>query len=100
VYTADGLAVIETVQVGDLVWAKDQASGITALKPITELFVTQAKPLYALTTQAADGKLETVEVTDNHPYWVMGTGWVSAVQSKSMSQKRYENWDWTKATGR
>jgi len=77
-YTANGLQAIETLQVGDFVWAKDQASGITELKPVTELFATQAKPLYALTTQAADGKLETVEVTDNHPYWVIGTGWVDS----------------------
>jgi RHS repeat-associated protein len=91
IYTANGLVAIELLRVGDKVWARDAATGETTLKPVTELFVTRAKPLYALTTQAADGTLETIEVTDNHPYWVIGTGWVdSGVLKPGMRIENFE----------
>ncbi|MCE3602208.1 HINT domain-containing protein [Massilia sp. P8910] len=40
--------------------------------------ITKAKPLYRLVTQDSRGVSESMEVTDNHPYWVRGKGWVDA----------------------
>jgi RHS repeat-associated protein len=78
IYTADGMKAIEQLKIGDMVWARDEKTGLTALKPVTQMFVTAAKPIFALVTQLADGSQETIEVTDNHPYWVIGQGWVDS----------------------
>ncbi len=91
IYTANGMVEIESIAVDDLVWARDEKSGETSLKPVTQLITTPVKPLYALTTQNSEGSTETVEVTDNHPYWVIGQGWVDSGQLQSGMQ--IENFD-------
>ncbi|GLR11230.1 hypothetical protein GCM10007907_00200 [Chitinimonas prasina] len=81
-YTENGPVAIEQLQVGQLVYARDEATGETQLKPITQLILTPGKSLYALVTQSATGQLDRMEVTDNHPYWVKGQGWVESAQLK------------------
>jgi len=73
---------VELVAVGDLVWSRNEATGETALKPVTQLFFTAAKPIYKLTTIAPDGGRETIEVTDNHPYYVIDQGWIDSGKLK------------------
>lgn len=80
IYTERGLIPIEEIQVGDLVWARDTKTGETALKPVTQLFYTPAKALYALVTVNELGMEERVEVTDNHPYFVIGHGWLDSIE--------------------
>lgn len=82
VETENGPVAIEQLQVGQLVYARDEATGETQLKPITQLILTPGKSLYALVTQSATGQLDRMEVTDNHPYWVKGQGWVESAQLK------------------
>ena len=89
IHTEFGPVSVELIAVGDLVWSRDEASGETALKPVTQLFFTAAKPIYQLTTIAPDGGRETVEVTDNHPYYVIGQGWVDS--GKLQPGMRIEN---------
>lgn len=43
---------------------------------------TQGKEIYRLTTRSQDKTLETVEVTNNHPYWVQGQGWIDFARLK------------------
>jgi len=50
------------------------------LKPVTELFITDPKPLYNLVLKDNAGVEETFIVTDNHPYWVVDKGWVDSAQ--------------------
>lgn len=76
--TEAGMIPIEEIKVGQLVYARNPDSGETKLKPVTQLMITQPKPLFKLTTRDVSGKLEAMEVTDNHPYWVEGQGWVDA----------------------
>lgn len=80
VATEFGMIRIEEIRVGQLVYARDPATGETKLKPVTQLMITKAKPLYVLVTEGVRGNLESMEVTDNHPYWVKDRGWIDAVQ--------------------
>ncbi len=82
VWTSEGPVAIETLSVGDSVYSRDPATGATALKAVTELFVTQGKPLYELVVEAMDGDRERIEVTDNHPFWVIGSGWTASIDLK------------------
>jgi RHS repeat-associated protein len=75
-----GEVAIETVEVGQLVYARDEKTGVTALKPVTAVMVTPGKPLYEVTTESKNGLIQRLEVTDNHPFWVKGKGWVDSAQ--------------------
>ncbi|MGB6228967.1 MAG: polymorphic toxin-type HINT domain-containing protein, partial [Litorimonas sp.] len=97
--TEDGLRPIETLEVGDLVWAKDDVTGDVALKPITHLIRPGARPIFELTTVAAEPALvasanslapfsgkttvSTFHVTDDHPWWVEDKGWLRTDQIAS-----------------
>lgn len=61
-----------------MVYARDPATGATRLKPVTEVMITEPKPLFVLTTKDGLGNRHRMEVTDNHPYWVKNQGWVDA----------------------
>ncbi|MDM5182312.1 polymorphic toxin-type HINT domain-containing protein, partial [Massilia sp. DJPM01] len=73
-----GTVAIEKIQVGQLVYARNPETGATELKPVTQLMITKSKPLYRLVTLDSRGVSESMEVTDNHPYWVRNKGWVDA----------------------
>jgi RHS repeat-associated protein len=91
--TEDGLRPIETLEVGDQVWAKDELSGNIALKPITDLirpgerqvFEIDASPIEPALSVAASELSATTPVSipmsrfdasDDHPWWVEGQGWL------------------------
>ncbi|WP_137936092.1 polymorphic toxin-type HINT domain-containing protein [Chitinivorax sp. B] len=83
VETEFGSQPIEQIKVGQRVYARDPQTGATALKPVTQLMTTQGKPLYQLVTRnLVTGAIEQMNVTDNHPYWVQGQGWVDAAALK------------------
>ena len=73
VATGDGAKVIEDVEVGDQVWARDLTTGESHLRTVVGLFSKQAE---RLVTVEVGG--ESVEVTPEHPFWVVGRGWVDA----------------------
>ncbi|UXI70358.1 RHS repeat-associated core domain-containing protein [Tahibacter amnicola] len=77
IWTEAGPVPIENVKVGQLVYARDPKTGETALKPVTQLINTKPKPLYQLTIRGADGSVEQMEATGDHPYWVPERGWVN-----------------------
>lgn len=76
VATPNGAVAIETLQVGDLVLAKNEVTGEIAAKPITELVRPEPKPLFAVALRAAGGRVETLDATADHPWKVVGRGWV------------------------
>jgi hypothetical protein len=61
------------IEVGDQVWAADLATGETGLFRVTDLFSRHVDSLL----EVAVGD-ETIRVTEEHPFWVMGEGWVAA----------------------
>jgi len=75
VLTEEGLREIEKVEVGTLVWAYDVATSNRVLKPVTSTFKRQREE--SLEIQLND---ETVQVTAEHPFFVLGKGWLRAGQ--------------------
>ena len=91
VLTADGLRPIEQIQVGDQIQSRDEATGRTALKPVTALIHHDARHLYGLTLLEDKGRVTRLEVSDNHPFWVKGRGWVeSAKLQRGMKLQAYD----------
>ncbi|HBF07006.1 MAG TPA: hypothetical protein DDW29_02055 [Gammaproteobacteria bacterium] len=79
VSTPEGFKAIDQLRIGDLVQSKNELTGEMQSKPVSQLFLTKGKQLYALTTLNSNGLQETVEVTDNHPYWVEGE-WIESAK--------------------
>lgn len=75
VETEAGRRPIRDVRVGDRVWSWDDAQKKRILSRVTQ---TYAYPARQLRTVVAGG--ETFRVTDRHPFWVDGRGWVEAVK--------------------
>jgi hypothetical protein len=73
VATEAGPRAIRDVRVGDKVWSWDDAQQKKVLSRVTQTF---AFPARELRTLVADG--HTFHVTDRHPFWVEGRGWVQA----------------------
>lgn len=69
---------IESICIGDLVWAEDTSTGEKNLKPVRQVFVNETKELIHLIIQG-----EEILTTPSHPFYVPGTGWVAA---KNLSQ--------------
>ena len=73
VSTENGLRAIETLKKGELVWSRDESSGETQLKPIKQTFEK-----YATTLALTFSNGETIETTREHPFYVVGRGFVKA----------------------
>lgn len=71
--TKDGSKPIEKIKVGDLVLAKDIDTGIQDYKPVEMLFNNQADQIYTITVGSTK-----IETTGNHPFWIVGKGWIEA----------------------
>ncbi|MBL4661912.1 MAG: hypothetical protein JKY19_16250 [Alcanivoracaceae bacterium] len=76
VLTENGLQNIQDIQIGDTVWAKDPLTGLSDWKPVTSLFTNIPKPIYSIELQVEGGKVQVIESTDDHPFYVIGKGWV------------------------
>jgi RHS repeat-associated protein len=75
VLTEHGFVAIETLEVGDVVWAYDPDTGESALKPILKTGVNTQDTIWNLTL-AKGGETYRHEVTGSHPYFVPDIGWV------------------------
>lgn len=79
VLTPNGYQDIVSLQVGDLVWAKDVDSGVSGWKAITHTWVVEDKAIYRVTIETENGKQQTIDATESHPFYVAGKGWVDTV---------------------
>ena len=71
---------IEDLKVGDLVLARDQndaADGLD-LRRVTQVFVKTSDHVRALMIEGDGGNVETIQTTDEHPFYVRDRGWVEA----------------------
>jgi len=82
VATADGLVAIETIEVGDYVLAEDTITGEKEYKKVLKVHVSQTTKLVHVTISDEDSSEtdETINTTDNHPFYVEGKGWVAAIE--------------------
>jgi hypothetical protein len=71
---------IESVEVGDLVWAWDEAMDLLVKRPVRKLFQHGQRPAVEIRFAAAGGTEGSVTSTTEHPFWVEGRGWVGACE--------------------
>lgn len=83
VATEAGMRSIRDIRVGDRVWSWDDAGKTKLLSRVTQTF---AYPARELRTLIAGG--ETFHVTDRHPFWVEGRGWVEASKLAAADELR------------
>ncbi|MBN3526633.1 Hint domain-containing protein [Paenibacillus apiarius] len=73
VQTDEGDKPIEDIEVGDMVLAKDDETGEMAYKEVEWLFQRDVEETYNITVGSED-----ITTTDEHPFWLVGKGWVEA----------------------
>jgi len=77
--TSTGLRQIETIKFGDLVFSRDEATGLTALKAVTAVTPAHDEPIVALTLETpwgGDAKPERIETTATHPWRSTKGRWI------------------------
>ncbi|MBU2711368.1 RHS repeat-associated core domain-containing protein [Zooshikella harenae] len=79
VKTKEGLKPIEEVKLGDLLAAKNEETGEIAWKPVIKQHIYENRPLNTLVLQTKAQNSVELTVTDDHPFWVKGKGWVKSV---------------------
>jgi hypothetical protein len=87
VATGKGLRPIEDIRVGDLVLARNEKTGETGLKPVTELVRRHDREIWKLSLSVdadGDGKatVETFETTDDHPWRTASGTWAQTMELK------------------
>lgn len=78
VMTEGGLKPIEQIQPGDNVAARDDVNGMTAWKPVVRLFRNSGKQIVNVRLRSADGILETIGATLDHPFRLKDGDWTAA----------------------
>jgi RHS repeat-associated protein len=78
VATANGMVPIESLQIGDSVLSRDELTGETAYKPILDVYVNDEGSVWELVIVDANGKVDTHDVTADHPYLTSSGEWVTA----------------------
>ncbi|MDN9012851.1 polymorphic toxin-type HINT domain-containing protein [Brevibacillus laterosporus] len=73
VLTDEGEKPIEEIEVGDKVLAKDDETGEMAYKKVEWLFQRDVEETYNITVDD-----EVITTTDEHPFWIIGKGWVES----------------------
>jgi len=76
VLTEEGEKPVQEIEVGDKVLAKDDVTGELAYKEVEWLFQRDVEETYNITVGG-----EVITTTDEHPFWIVGKGWV---QSKNL----------------
>ena len=75
--TDEGEKPIEEIQVGDKVLSQNVDTGEKGYKEVKQLFVHEVDTLYHVQIKGI-----TISNTEEHPYWVVGKGWVEAKDLK------------------
>ena len=78
ILTASGLVAIENIKAGDKVISTNPETGDTAEKPVLETYVRQVTELVHLTVGG-----EEIITTHNHPFYIVGKGFVNAGQLRT-----------------
>ena len=78
VQTADGTKNIEEIQPGDLVWAWDEETNKTELKPVVETYINEATELTHLFVGS-----EEIVCTPGHKFYAPKKGWTDACRLRA-----------------
>ena len=78
VATEAGLRPIESIAVGERVWARNEGTGEDALARVVQRFVTPDSPVISVDIPLDLVRHEQLRVTENHRFYVPDRGWVPA----------------------
>lgn len=78
VATETGLRPIESIEVGERVWARNEHTGEDALARVVQRFVTPDSPVIGVDIPLGLVGHELLRVTENHRFYVPDRGWVPA----------------------
>jgi filamentous hemagglutinin len=78
VRTAHGLQSIETFKGGELVLSRHERTGLLGYRRVVATKVTHDQELHEIVVRDPDGSTETFHATAEHPFWVVGKGWLKA----------------------
>ena len=95
---------IEDIEVGDLVYSYDTATGEYSYNEVTDTFVRRSDHINYLTIEDENGNEQTIETTDGHPFWVVSDDPDLSRAASSYSDEMYhgelgvtENGYWVEA---
>lgn len=74
VATSSGLKAIEQIEVGELVWSRDEATGESGWKSVTHTFESTNREVLELTFSGGNGSIEVLRITAEHPLWSIDSG--------------------------
>jgi hypothetical protein len=86
VVTAEGLRAIEALRAGDMVLSRHEHTGETDWRRIVRTFERPVEGLVRLALRDGSGRVEALDTTDEHPFWVSGRGWVGAASLEAGQQ--------------
>ncbi len=78
VATEAGLRPIESLAVGDQVWARNELTGEDALARVLQRFITPDSHVIGVDIPIDVARHELLRVTENHRFYVPDRGWVPA----------------------
>ena len=73
IITEDGEKPIEEIQIGDKVLSQNVETGEKGYKEVKRLYIKEIDTLVHLKING-----EEIDTTENHPFWVVGIGWIAA----------------------
>jgi Pretoxin HINT domain/Pre-toxin TG len=83
VATDRGVRPIEEIEVGDLVLSRDEYTGATAYKPVTNLIRRHDREIWdviLLVSQGGESTTEKFETTDDHPWRTSDGRWLKTLE--------------------
>ncbi|HEX8612480.1 MAG TPA: polymorphic toxin-type HINT domain-containing protein [Telluria sp.] len=78
VWTDGGRLPIEQVRIGDMVWSQPELTGDRSYRRVLDTFIYTEKSVYRVSYEDAAGVPDSVIATPNHPFFVLGIGWIAA----------------------
>ncbi|MEJ2419120.1 MAG: polymorphic toxin-type HINT domain-containing protein, partial [Exilibacterium sp.] len=78
VATAVGTVAIEDIEVGDFVLAKNEESGEVKARRVNSVFADRHDSVISLVVRDEEGNQEVIITTEEHPFYVAESGWVTA----------------------
>jgi len=85
----DGYKNVEDVQVGDLVWAYNEKTGESDLKPVVNTMQNEVDTTVKITLED-----ETIESTTEHPFYTRG-GWKDAADLTTEDEVKTKDGAWS-----
>ncbi|WP_227681246.1 polymorphic toxin-type HINT domain-containing protein [Psychrobacter alimentarius] len=78
IHTIHGLKPIETINRGELVWSREEFGDNYDYRPVIATKVTPNAAIFEVKIKHDNGLEETINTTEEHPFWIDGEGWRKA----------------------